>query len=108
MGTQIGGGTVDEMAPGELARRFEDVVREMRSMADRMLLKEVYEAHRVAHEARMATIEQDRTASEQERVASRLAADQERAAMRRLVYGLAGSFFVSTAVQIITILATRK
>ena len=76
-------------------------------MADRMLLKEVYAAHQVAHEARLAAIEQDRAAAEQERVAARLATDRERADMRRLVYSLGGSFFVSTAAQIVTILATR-
>lgn len=77
------------MTPGEIARRLEDVVREVRGISDKMLLREVYDAQRAGIESRLATIE------------------SERAATRRLIYSLAGTFVVTTTVQILVTILSR-
>lgn len=74
------------MSPGEIARRLEDVVREVRGVADKMLLREVYDAQRAALDQRLTSLENDRAAN------------------RRWVYTLAGTIVASVIVQIVTAL----
>lgn len=87
--------TTDEMAPGEVARRLEDLTRETRDLASRMLLREVYDARQEVIVARIGQVER-----------SQMDAVAERAATRRLVIGGVITFFASTAVQVITVVIT--
>lgn len=79
----------DEMTTSEVARRLEDVVREVRELTGRMLMREVYDAHRESMQARIATLESDKTKG------------------RWMVYGLAGTFLVTTIAQILVTLLAR-
>ena len=81
--------TNNEMSTGEIARRLEDMVREVRNLSDKMLLREVYEAQRQAFEARLSVIENDRSAT------------------RRQIYSLAGTFVVATLIQVLVTLLSR-
>ena len=76
----------DAMTPGEIARRLEDVVREVRSMSERMLLREVYDAHREALVSRVDALEQDRAKG------------------KWLVYSLVGTFAVQLLLSALVLL----
>lgn len=79
----------DDMTAGEVARRLEDVVREVRGVSDKMLLREVYDAQRGGLESRIKAIEDDRING------------------RRLIYGLAGTFVITTIGQLLLQLIAR-
>ena len=87
--------TTDEMSSGEVARRLEEVARETRDLAGRMLLREVYEARQEVVTTRLGQVEKAQAAAEADRVAT-----------RRLVVGGVIAFLGSTAVQIVTIVIT--
>lgn len=84
-----------DMTTGEVSRRLEEVVRSFTSIAEKMLLREVYEARDALNNARLKALEE-----EQERTRA------EAAANRRLLLGGVIAFASSICVQIVIFIVT--
>jgi len=77
------------MTNGEIARRLEDVIREMRSFIDRAVLREVYEVQQKSLDSRVTAIERERQTS------------------RKMIYSLAGTVAASVVAQVLIALLNR-
>ena len=86
----------DEMTTGEIARRLDDVMIDVRAINDDMLPREVYEAQREVYEAHRDAIDSRLTTIEQDRIAT-----------RRLIYSFIGTFLLSILVQIVVAVLHR-
>ena len=88
---------MDEPTLGEIGRGVGEVKAELRALRGELVRQDVYQANRAADEIRMKVLEADVNQMQ-----------NDRTAMRRLVYGALFAAFCSAGVQIVVAFAANK